>query len=322
MAKYVYSLDVIEFRVRDGWTIAAEYDRLLQQGVAAATATVAFVGVGCEALCTGAAKDFWMFNPADAEPWSQKAPFPGMERVGGVAFTIGDKFYTGFGQTDDFYQLTYHRDIWEFDPNNGVDGAWRELEPLPSAARLRAVGFAIGDKGYVGLGIFGNGELGDMWEFDPAGNGGLGTWVQMDDFPAGTRVQAVAASDGQKGYIGSGISGVPVTSDFWSFDPAQTAGSQWLQLSNIPGSVRQGAVAFSIGQYIVVGSGRVINEQFLNDFWIYDPSTDQWNSAATLPGDPRWHAVAFAIGDKGYFGTGEDVEGNALADFWQYTPAQ
>lgn len=68
-------------------------------------------------------------------------------------------------------------------------------------ARMAAVGFAIGGKGYVGTGInWATGPFDDMWQYDPA----LNTWTQKASANVVSWHQSVASSLNSKEYIGTG----------------------------------------------------------------------------------------------------------------------
>lgn len=86
--------------------------------------------------------------------------------------------------------------------------------------RERAVGFAIGNMGYVGLGKD-TAELvhNDFWQFDPAAN----TWTQKATFPGVARQDAFCFVVGNKGYVGTGqdaaFNGNRLL-DMYEYDPA------------------------------------------------------------------------------------------------------
>jgi N-acetylneuraminic acid mutarotase len=84
-----------------------------------------------------------------------------------------------------------------------------------------AVGFSIGNKGYVGTGTDDGTTLyKDFWEWDQATN----TWLKKDDFGGKARGGAAGFSIGNKGYIGIGGTGSTYLDstfqDFWEWDQA------------------------------------------------------------------------------------------------------
>ncbi|HRX10351.1 MAG TPA: kelch repeat-containing protein, partial [Draconibacterium sp.] len=82
-------------------------------------------------------------------------------------------------------------------------GNWSELSDFDGVPRSDAVGFSIGDKGYIGTGYDGDDRLSDFWEYNPSQN----YWTQKADFPGVARTGAVGFGIGDKGYIGTGYDG-------------------------------------------------------------------------------------------------------------------
>lgn len=96
------------------------------------------------------------------------------------------------------------------------------------------------------------------------------------------------------------------------------AQAQWTQKSDFGGTARRGAVGFTIGTKVYIGTGS--NGTIYNDFWEYDTSTDTWEQKSNFSGAARWDAVGFSIGTKGYIGTG--YTGTSFKkDFWEYDPS-
>src|SRR4051812_38785962 len=73
--------------------------------------------------------------------------------------------------------------------------------PEPPACD-NAVGFSIGNKGYIGTGFNDKGlhATNSFWEYNPD----AGAWTQKADFGGAARIEAVGFSIGGKGYIGTG----------------------------------------------------------------------------------------------------------------------
>ncbi len=94
----------------------------------------------------------------------------------------------------------------------------------------------------------------------------------------------------------------------------------WTQRSDFPALGREGAIGFSIGGSIYLGTGR--NTDGANeDFWQYDTSTDSWSQKADFGGGLRQYASAFSLGNKGYAGCGSVGNNDpGLDDFWEYDP--
>ena len=87
--------------------------------------------------------------------------------------------------------------------NESRAGVWTRLADHGGVARHRASGFAIGGRGYVGLGHVntgGNRAYEDFWEYDPASD----TWTQKANFGGGERYHATSFVIGNTGYVGMG----------------------------------------------------------------------------------------------------------------------
>ena len=81
------------------------------------------------------------------------------------------------------------------------------------------------------------------------------------------------------------------------------------------GPARTYASGFGTDMYGYVGLG-YDGDNYLNDFWRYDPSSNTWTQVSDFGGSARRAAVAFYAGGNGYVGCGYD--GNHLKDFWKY----
>lgn len=264
-----------------------------------------YVGTGWE---TYYSKDFWEYDPA-TNTWTQKADFAGGIRTGAVAFSIGTKGYIGLGNNNNSGTLNgdIYNDFWEYDP---VTNAWVRKADFAGSPRFQATGFNIGNKGYIGTGLYLGAYLDDFWEYDPI----IDVWVRKANIGSGGRCSSVGFGIGSKGYIGTGLLGSTfggVTDDFWEYDPLIDV---WTQKTNFAGGVRQRAVGFNIGCKGYIGTGDFFNTY--NDFWEYDPTTDSWIIKANFGGTARYSAVGFNIGGKGYIGLGNIYS----TDFWEYDP--
>jgi|ERR1035437_1627884 N-acetylneuraminic acid mutarotase len=198
--------------------------------------------------------------------------------------------------------------------NNQINAqyAWTQVDSLGGMNRQAAVGFAIGDYGYIALGL--NYEtqlvLNDLWQYDPISN----TWTQKADFPGISRVSAVSFVIGNIGYIGSGSSNYPAsffTNEFWEYNPISNT---WSSIAPFPGTSRYCGTSFSIGMNGYFGCGW--HGSFYNDFWEYNSINNTWLSIANYPGNPSI-PTSFSDGRFGYVGAGEDNT-NLYSNFWKY----
>ena len=188
------------------------------------------------------------------------------------------------------------------------DGTWKQLSELTGSSRDGAVGFSIGNRGYIGTGYDGAWRS-DFWEYNPDND----TWRQRAVFGGGGRRGAVGFSIGNRGYVGTGYNR-SWRKDFWEYNPSTNT---WTQKAEFPGQARESAVGFSIGTRGYIGTGW--EGQNLEDFWEYNPGNNSWTRKADFGGTARSAAVGFSIGDRGYIGTGYD--GEWKRDFWEYNPS-
>lgn len=93
----------------------------------------------------------------------------------------------------------------------------------------------------------------------------------------------------------------------------------WVRKSDFEGMPRGSAVSFVIDNMAYVGMGYSADDEYLKDFWKYNPAIDRWDRVADFPGNGRTAAVSFSINGKGYVGTGYDGN-NKLKDVWEYDP--
>lgn len=188
---------------------------------------------------------------------------------------------------------------------------WTQKADFGGHGRWAAVGFSIGDKGYLGCGVSTDIFYKDFWEYDPA----INVWSQKADYSGNGSYHTCGFSIGNKGYIGTGENvGGTYYKDFYEYDPVV---NKWSRKADFAGGARMMATGVSIGNKGYIGAG--YNSSYFKDFWEYDPSADKWTRKADFGGSPRTNPCSFSIGDKGYIGTG--YYGGWTADFWEYDPA-
>src|SRR5882724_5283840 len=84
-----------------------------------------------------------------------------------------------------------------------AQNTWTQKANFGGTARIEAVGFSIGTKGYIGTGVVSGVGQQDFWEYDPATD----VWTQKANFGGSGRSYAVGFSIGSKGYLGTGYNG-------------------------------------------------------------------------------------------------------------------
>ncbi len=242
--------------------------------------------------------------------WTQRASFPGGLRCKAVGFSIGNVGYVGTGESNCSPSSPID-DFWEFNPTTNT---WTQRANFGGVPRSLAVGFAIGNKGYIGTGVDLNGnKLNDIWEFDPGSN----TWTQKNSLPGPPRYSAMAFSVGNMGYVGLGdtsnFTSTGLLYDLWEFDPV---GNSWLQKTNFPGSGRVYAVSFSLNNkgYVATGASAT---SFKSDLWEYDPVSNSWTQKTSFIRG-KAQATSFSLGAGGYIVTGVDSPAVPMNELWAY----
>jgi hypothetical protein len=255
------------------WTSKANYPgNSSVVAVSFSIGTKGYIGFGND-IIDGLTNEFWEYDPS-TNSWTQKASLP-KSRGMAVGFSIGTKGYIGTGYKDSYTDYNYpgltYQDFWEWDQ---ATNTWTQKATFGGIARYGAVGFSIGNKGYIGIGSGdGNNPLNDFWEWDQAND----VWTRKADFVGISRLRAVGFSIGNKGYIGTGTDdGTTLYKDFWEWDQATDA---WIKKDDFGGIARGGAVGFSIGNkgYIGAGgTGSTYLDSTFRDFWEWDQTTNLW----------------------------------------------
>ena len=218
--------------------------------------------------------DFYKWNQT-TNTWTQIANYPGEGGIGlsaCVGFSITGKGYVGTGGGWATSSFASSSEFYEYDTLTDI---WTQKANFAGGMRWFAVGFSIGNKGYIGTGdsssVSSDVLKKDFWEYDPSSD----IWTQKANLGGGVRGYAVGFSIGTKGYIGtggSGNSGVNYT-DFWQWNQATNV---WTQKANYLGCSSGGIYTgsgFSIGTkgYLGLGGGPTTAAQ--QDFWVYSPDS-------------------------------------------------
>ncbi|MBN2757427.1 MAG: hypothetical protein JXR51_09640 [Bacteroidales bacterium] len=269
-------------------------------------------------------------------------------RYDAVCFNKGDTVYFGTGNQRYIGASTAYltKDFWQYDP---VEDAWAQLTAFPTGAYegiTNAVGFALTfyyaptekyvNRLYMGLGDF----IGDdsythktnhFWEYNLETN----TWKSVENFQGLPTTESASFAIKDKAYVGTGSYNSPQNA-WYLFDPvteydAYDTRPSWRQIETpggSSGSGRTGAIAFSVNNRGYFGLGRTELNQFLTDFYEFDPNSGTWGQMKEFPGSGRANAVAFPIDDQGFVGTGDNivwsgetvVSGDSMSDFYRYDP--
>lgn len=177
--------------------------------------------------------------------------------------------------------------------------AWIQRTNYGSTGRHRGSGFAIGNKGYMGLGHVNGSNVNivykDWWEYDPSSD----SWTQKADYPTPSgNYGAITFATSTRGYIGGGAM---LNGEFYEYNPQTNA---WAAITNCPVSPSdQGAFAVNDKGYVING----------NQLWEYDPATDTWTARQNAPITFSSWCSGFSIGSSGY------IKSNLV--LYEYKPA-
>jgi len=207
--------------VANNWTQKGNFPGTSRYGaVTFSIGSKGYLGVGFipSLLNSVSTMDFWQYDPV-ADHWTKKAPFPaaGVARQFAAGFSVGGKGYLGTGTVLTFNQRSFAaNDFYEYDP---IADSWTRKKDFPGQRRSAAVAFAIGERGYLGLGQGDSvtaPDNRDFWEYNPLTD----TWKRKADFGGGGRVNAQSFVLKGKGYVGLGSNNSSSLSDLWQYSPA------------------------------------------------------------------------------------------------------
>ncbi len=293
-------------------------------------------------------------NNASSGPvgvWVSRAYLGNTPTFGAAAsFTVNNVAYIGTG-LNPLAPGQKQTSIFQYTPASlsatsaGLDsavGTWAEVATFPGQARSNAVGFSIGNTGYIGSGLADNGltALADFYAYDPIAN----SWLQIasiaDSAGPHPRFGAVAFSFDTSAYVLTGTDGNYYFGDVWRYSPAA---NQWVQNLSCPGNPRSGAISFVYNNqgYLVTGytpGSRWSMRNLAYDFWRFTPgadnSTTAWSrlsdiyNTTTAGFDNAYTSIirnngsGFLIlgqpkGDKAYITSGE-ANGTDITSTWEY----
>lgn len=244
------------------------------------------------------------FTQGDTHNWMQKADFGGGKIYDAASFVIGNYAYVATGSDNAMYGYGLQRFMYRYNPSLDV---WKRMADLPpaGAATIDAVGFAIGEKGYVCGGV----NNAAIWEYEPSTN----LWYQRINFPRVIE-EGIGFTISSKAYIGlGGASIIDYKNDFYEYDPSK---NKCTQLNDFPGTPRRGSIGFSMDGKGYVGLGYKdigsYNKGYFKDIWEYEPLTDDWIRLPDFPGEARQDAIGFGIDGAIYVGMG------GINDFYKY----
>lgn len=243
-----------------------------------------------------------------ANSWFQLASYPNPTLVGpGFGFAIGGTGYVLLSKD------TLTGELWAYDTAQNV---WTKMANFPGRFTAATTGFSVNGKAYVGFGDTSDPRT--FYQYDPAS----GNWSTISDFAGLQSAGTVSFVIGNYAYVGLGgnlLSGVDagLYDAFYRYDPAA---DKWQGIANFPGSQRDGATGFSVGNKGYVVGGSDVSGNLLKDVWQYDPTANAWAREPDFPGTARDLALGFSDSTSAWFGFGIGAGYAGLTDLWRFTP--
>jgi N-acetylneuraminic acid mutarotase len=200
----------------DRWTLKASLPAVVRDHAGAfVIGRKAYVvgGMTCAGNDCTDLKEVWEYDPR-SDRWTKRADLP-QTATTPASFVLDGRAYLVTGS----WGGTPSKDLWEFDPQAD---RWTHKAGFPGPGRFRAVGFALGGRGYIATGIETMREtsavvLKDVWEYTPKSD----TWRRKPDFSGPARGAAVSFVVGSRVFIGTGVdSSRQVLRDFWQANAA------------------------------------------------------------------------------------------------------
>jgi N-acetylneuraminic acid mutarotase len=175
---------------------------------------IGYVGTGYDG---NTLKDFWKYEP-NSDTWTPIVSIGGSKRRDAVAFVVDGIGYVVSGVNNG----TYVTDFWAYNP---VTETWAEKRQIADVTDdsydddynfkgIYGVGFNIGSKGY--LACSGQSTVSStVWEYDPLSD----LWEEKYSLEGTARMEAVAFTVNNKGYVTTGRNASYYFDDIWEFHP-------------------------------------------------------------------------------------------------------
>jgi hypothetical protein len=203
------------------------------------------------------------------------------------------------------------------------------------AQHTYAMGFAIGNYGYIGTGSNGPSQD-DFHQWNSQNNTWISAASTYPSFPS-TALASFAVTAGRdggnyftirdNGYFATGgnfaYTMFPASEELWEYNTTSNTWSQRATMTSTHYS-RSFGMGFSIGTEGFVGLGfdYAFADYSASDFWKWNgnplsSSYDTWSQIAAFPGGTRSSGISLKICDKAYMGGGGNVNG-FHNDWWEY----
>lgn len=246
--------------------------------------------------------------------------FPGKARINAIAEVVNGRAYTGLGYdpAKGWNLEGYLKDFWMYDPSTNQ---WDSVSTFPGNATNNCVSFVFDDEIYVMHGfeshlIASSGFTAACWKYSPLRD----EWTQLNDFPGYRRASAVAVTNGERVFTGTGYA-TWNEMDWWEYFPDTDS---WEKRKTMPDKGRCNATSFCVdGRFFVYGgryfAGNYTGGHLKNELMEYDVDKNVWYNRGTIS-TPRENAISFVLDNKAYIGLGETFSGAIYSDLWSVKP--
>jgi len=201
-----------------------------------------------------------------------------------ASFTVGENYYIATG--DDGSKK--YNDLWKISSTS--EAAYR-MADYPGVKRSEATAFAIGDYGYVGLGIDEGGNyLNDFFRYDTYTD----SWFKIAAFPGQARKGAVSYVREGKAFVATGDNGSTYFNDVYQYDPATNS---WTKQADFTGSARTNAAVFTLEDKVMIATG-FDGTNYLNDIYSYEFEKGVWAKLESTVGDAGRSGAFYVVIDE------------------------
>ncbi|NBB19324.1 hypothetical protein GVN20_08170 [Runella sp. CRIBMP] len=213
-----------------------------------------------------------------AGSWNNLGSLPFTERKESTVITTSELWGSAFIIGGELAGGQKTNEMWQF---SAQTNSWQIRKSFPGTIRSGAVGFAIGNKLYYGLGNASNllsFQLRDWWEYDISTD----QWTQKNDYPGTLRSASSAFSYQNSGIVSLGITWTSGggNSLFGSYNKTTyrytPASDTWSYVGDSPINS-----ALPIGSFRLQGGGFLLLTN--RELWRIDLQSVSWSNVASLP---------------------------------------
>lgn len=288
----------------------------------------AYVQTDCQTIYS---TSFTIRTPSSGS-WNNLGNLPFSERKGskvittagiwGNAFIIGGELATG--------QLT--NEMWQFSAQTNT---WQVRKSFPGTVRSGAVGFAIGNKLYYGLGNAANvpsTQFRDWWEYDITTD----QWTQKKSYTGTLRSDSFAFSYQEAGYLTLGTTWTQSGNSYIGSTNRSTyryvpANDSWNLLNDFPNTFLNAVGSFRLREfgYVLFNNRQLWRLDLQSSSWMRmtdfptDVITNQSFARQTAQGVSGGIADAASISNLGFYGISSIVNTSGTPQYskqwWQYS---